>query len=149
MSVKCRRSIDVFPQSTIFANNISHIGNFIPIWKQMLVIFQLGETDRMRILNKLLDISIDFIAFLLPLSMPIFLLEHFLILLISLVVDCALLMHTFVLLIIQKYILKMLAGWLSLMVLIVLASWFLIFIICLEVLRILRKILFVVRSLRL
>ena len=149
MSVKCRRSIDVFPQSTIFANNISHIGNFIPIWKQMLVIFQLGETDRVRILNKLLDISIDFITFLLPLSMPIFLLEHFLILLISLVVDCALLMHTFVLLIIQKYILKMLAGWLSLMVLIVLASWFLIFIICLEVLRILRKILFVVRSLRL
>ena len=149
MSVKCRRSIDVFPQSTIFANNISHIGNFIPIWKQMLVIFQLGETDRMRILNKLLDISIDFITFLLPLGMPIFLLEHFLILLISLVVDCALLMHTFVLLIIQKYILKMLAGWLSLMVLIVLASWFLIFIICLEVLRILRKILFVVRSLRL
>jgi len=149
LSVKCRRSIDVFPQSTIFANNISHIGNFIPIWKQMLVIFQLRETDRMRILNKLLDISINFITFLLPLSMPIFLLEHFLILLISLVVDCALLMHTFVLLIIQKYILKMLAGWLSLMVLIVLASWFLIFIICLEVLRILRKILFVVRSLRL
>ena len=100
LSIKWGCGVDIFPKSTIFSNNISDIGNFIPVRKQMSIIIKLRETNSMWILNKFLNISIDFITFLKPLYMSILFFEYFLILVISLVSDCALLVVTFILFII-------------------------------------------------